>query len=146
MRRWFALGAGIVVVLLLAIQLVPYGRDHTNPQASGVVPWPDAQTEQLFSAACADCHSYDTEWPWYASVAPMSWLVQFDVDEGREAFNVSTWPNVREADEAAETVMEGEMPPLTYPITHPDARLSDDEKSALAAGLTSLFGAEGGDD
>ncbi len=143
MRRWFAWSALLVVGILVLIQFVPYGRDHTNPPASADVPWPDPGTEQLFAAACADCHSHDTAWPWYTSVAPMSWLTQHDVDEGREAFNVSTWPSVGEADEAAETVSEGEMPPRPYLITHPEARLSDEERDQLAAGLAVMFGSEG---
>lgn len=132
----------VVVVLFGAIQFVPYGRDHTNPPTTAEVPWPDAETEQMFAAACADCHSNDTKWPWYTSVAPMSWLTQADVEEGRHAFNIDTWPNIREADEAAETVQEGEMPPFPYPITHPEARLSDAERDSLANGLTALFGDE----
>lgn len=134
--------AGMAIVALLAIQFVPYGRDHDNPPATGEVPWSDSTTAALFADACADCHSHETAWPWYASVAPVSWLVQRDVDEGREAFNVSTWPRVGEADEAAETVLDGEMPTFPYPVTHPRARLSDAERATLAAGLQTTFGGD----
>jgi len=41
--------------------------------------------------ACFDCHSNETVWPWYSSIAPVSWLVQRDVDEGREKLNFSDW-------------------------------------------------------
>jgi len=146
MRRWLAWSVVVVVGLLVLIQFVPYGHDHTNPTPTGEVPWPDAETADLFSAACADCHSYETEWPWYTSVAPMSWLVQRDVDEGRERFNVSTYPDVGKGDEAAETVSEGEMPPFLYPLIHPDARLDDAQRETLAAGLATLFGGESGRD
>lgn len=146
MRRWFAFAASFVVVLVVAIQFIPYGRDHSNPPVTGEVPWPDTQTEQLFAGACADCHSNETAWPWYTSVAPVSWLVQRDVDEGREAFNVSTYPSVGEGEEAAETVLDGEMPPFPYPISHPGARLSDAERRTLADGLAVVFGDGEGDE
>ena len=138
--------ASFVVVLAVAIQFVPYGRDHTNPPTGAEVPWADEATASLFATACADCHSHDTEWPWYASIAPVSWMVQRDVDEGRAAFNVSTWPDVEDGDDAGETVRDGEMPPFPYPLTHPGARLTDAEKATLSAGLDATFGDEDDDD
>lgn len=133
-----------LVVVLLGIQLVPYGRAHSNPPVTAEPTWDSAQTELLFSRACADCHSNETTWPWYSNVAPVSWLVQHDVDEGRDYFNVSTWGNGRENEghEAAETIRDGEMPPPIYLVTHPEARLSDSETMALIDGLTRTFGDE----
>jgi len=80
--------AGLVVAGL-AIQLVPYGRDHTNPSGGSEPNWDSPETKALFDRACADCHSNDTTWPWYSNIAPLSWLVQRDVDEGRRYFNAS---------------------------------------------------------
>ncbi len=89
MRRTLAWGAGIVVGLLLLIQLVPYGRDHSNPPVTGTPQWDSPRTEALFSDACGACHSNLTTWPWDSNVAPASWLIQRDVDEGRAILNVS---------------------------------------------------------
>src|SRR3954454_8278881 len=82
--------AGLLVVLLLA-QLVPYGRAHDNPRPTQQAQLASAHDQQLFATACGDCHSDQTRWPWYSDVAPVSWLVQHDVDDGRERFNVSAW-------------------------------------------------------
>ena len=79
--------------------------------------------------ACMDCHSNETEWPWYSNVAPVSWLVQNDVDEGRRRLNLSTGDV--ELDEMIETINEGSMPPWQYKPTHPEARLSDQERQEL---------------
>ena len=90
-RRWlFRAGAGLFGVLL-AIQLVPYGRGHRNPALRSEPPWDSPATRELARQACFDCHSNETQWPAYASIAPASWLVQHDVDEGRAALNFSEW-------------------------------------------------------
>ena len=139
---WFAV---TVAVLLVLIQLVPYGRDHANPSVAAEPAWDSATTRALAVTACFDCHSNETEWPWYTNVAPLSWVVQRDVDEGREVLNFSEWGPGQEADEAAEAVREGEMPPASYLVLHPDARLSDADRQALIDGLIATFSGEGGE-
>lgn len=133
---------GILILAAGLIQLVPYGKDHTNPPVVAEPSWDSPQTRALFFRACADCHSNETKWPGYSHIAPISWLVRSDVDEGREHFNVSTWGQGRrnKGSEAAAAVREGEMPPLPYLIPHPDARLSDAEKASLVKGLAATFG------
>jgi hypothetical protein len=130
----------VVVILLAAfglIQLVPYGRDHTNPPVTNEYQWSSAEAKAVAEKACYDCHSNETVWPWYTNIAPSSWLVQRDVDEGRDHLNLSEWPEgatiVTDAigAEIADIVGEGEMPPFQYKLVHGDARLSDAERQLL---------------
>ena len=140
MFKW--IGLGILALLVLA-QLVPYGRAHDNPPVTGEPKWDSARTAELVADACNDCHSNLTDWKWYSNVAPASWLVQRDVDEGRDALNFSEWDKLQgEVGEAAETVEEGSMPPWQYKILHSSARLSDSEKQDLANGLRRTFAAD----
>ncbi|MGB8361494.1 MAG: heme-binding domain-containing protein [Acidimicrobiia bacterium] len=134
--RWVKWGLFGVLGLLVLIQLVPYGRDHQNPAVVAEPSWDSPQTRDLAVRACFDCHSNETTWPWYSNIAPLSWLIQRDVDEGREHVNFSEWNRRQRSGESAETVREGEMPPPYYTVTHPNARLSDSEMEALAQGLT----------
>jgi hypothetical protein len=130
-------------IVLAAIQLVPYGRDHQNPVVTGEPKWDSPRTSELFGRACKNCHSNETVWPWYSSVAPASWLAQVDVSFGRKAFNVSEWGRTtgeNEGDKAAGEVREGKMPPFFYLPAHPEAKLSADEKVELAKGLAATFG------
>lgn len=133
--KWSAL---TLLGAFLLIQLVPYGRDHTNPTGGRPINWDSARTEQLMRGACMDCHSNETTWPWYSNVAPVSWLVQNDVDEGRRELNLST--GEAEVDEMIEAIQEGSMPPWQYKPIHPAARLSDKEKQDLIRGLQATFG------
>ncbi len=106
------LGVAAIVVVSLAIQLVPYGRDHINPPVTSEPKWDSPQTRELAVRACFDCHSNQTIWPWYTSVAPVSWLVQHDVAEGRRSLNFSAMNQSRgETRGAARQVQRGSMPP-----------------------------------
>ena len=140
-RRWlFRVGAGLLGALL-AIQLVPYGRDHRNPPLRSEPLWDSPTTRALAKQACFDCHSNETEWPAYASIAPVSWLVQHDVDEGRAVLNFSEWTRPqKEAKEAAKELREGEMPPTAYKLIHAHARLSAGDRDRLAQGLAKTLG------
>lgn len=141
MRRWLLRGFAIVVAGFLAIQLVPYGRDHTNPPVSGEPAWDSAATRALAVRACFDCHSNQTSWPWYSNIAPVSWLLQHHVAEGRQSLNFSTWGSGRQqAGRAARLAADGQMPPLDYLILHPEARLTDAERQQLVDGLQKTFG------
>lgn len=128
-----------LLVIFGAIQLVPYGRDHTNPPVTREAPWGDADARAIARKACYDCHSNETHWRWYANVAPVSWLNQRDVQTGRQRMNFSEWDTFAGAGaEAADVVREGEMPPWFYWIIHWDARLSQQEKDTLAKALEQL--------
>jgi hypothetical protein len=138
--KWGAIG---VVGLFLLIQLVPYGRSHDNPPVTAEPNWDSAATRKLAVAACFDCHSNETEWPWYTNVAPMSWLIQHDVDEGRAALNFSEWNREQHTDDIAELIESGDMPPTSYRVLHSAARLTDAEKRRLIAGLERTLGRSG---
>ncbi len=127
------LGVGGVLVL---IQLVRPAQ--TNPPVTGVVQAPP-EVMTLLKRSCWDCHSNESVWPWYAQVAPVSWLVARDVNGGRKHLNFSEWQGYEEGrklkklEEIAEEVEEGEMPMATYLPLHPEAKLTAAERSALVA-------------
>lgn len=130
----------VVGAVVLALQLVPYGRDHGSPPVTRDAPWATAEGRRLAVAACYDCHSNETRWPLYSYVAPMSWLVQRDVERGRAELNFSTWDG--DSDDLADVVEDGEMPPRNYTLLHRDARLSAEERAALIRELEALAGDE----
>ncbi|PHS34116.1 MAG: cytochrome C [Sulfurovum sp.] len=136
-----------LVALLIVIQFIPYGKDHTNPKVVAEPKWDTPKTRELFMKACVDCHSFETKWPVYSNVAPVSWIVYNHVLEGREHFNVSNWGHQKKNDgeDAAEEVEEGEMPLTSYLLVHPEAKLSEDEKAQLIQGLKNTFGEEESD-
>jgi mono/diheme cytochrome c family protein len=133
-----------IIIIFVAIQLIPYGNSHVNPPVTGEPKWDSNETKALFDRACAACHSNETKYPWYSNIAPVSWLVQHDIDEGREKFNVSAWgaQKKNKGKDAADELQEDEMPPFIFTLTHPEARLTDEEKQQLIDGFKKTFGVE----
>lgn len=149
-RRWWQktllINAAIVLVVALAIQLFPALPD--NPPVVREPVWDSPETRAMTVQACYDCHSNETEWPWYARIAPISWMLAYDVVEGREALNFSEWDRHDTAidpdepfapkpltEQIEDEIRSGAMPPGTYRLGNPAARLSDEEKEALILGL-----------
>lgn len=135
MKKSFLYMAGAIVVAIL-IQFVPVERSNP-PVKSDVGAPPEVRT--ILKRACYNCHSNETVWPWYAHIAPVSWLIASDVSEGRENMNFSKWggytPEKLEKilKEVREEVEEGEMPPWYYLLPHPEARLSPKDKAVISS-------------
>lgn len=132
-----------VAAVGVLIQLVPFGRRHTNPATVREPAWDTPRTRALAKRACFNCHSNETVWPWYSSVAPVSWLTQRDVGEGRQHLNFSEWNKPqRHAEHVVEAIRNGDMPLWFYLPLHPEARLSSAEQAALIAGFQKMPGFE----
>lgn len=128
---------GVFVLMQFGRFVIPEFK-LDNPPVTQTVSWNSPETERLWDAACADCHSNETVYPWYSYVAPVGWLVAHDTHEGRDKLNVSNG-NLHELDEVREVVMEGEMPMPIYLPMHPEARLTDAEKQTLIEGIQVTF-------
>jgi hypothetical protein len=132
---WRRLGV-VAIVAAAGVQLVPVERGNP-PVDEGARLSAPLEVAAVLRRACFDCHSHETIWPWYAHVAPVSWLVARDVEEGREELNFSTWNGLaadRRASklhEVVEKVQQGEMPPAIYLPLHPEARLGEAERALL---------------
>jgi cytochrome c551/c552 len=94
------------------------------------------EVEAILNRSCVDCHSHKTVWPWYSNVAPVSWYLTHDVNEGRRHWNVSNWPtdpkrSAHRLEEMCQQVEKGEMPLAIYVTMHPTAKLTDADKKTL---------------
>jgi hypothetical protein len=135
--------AGIVVALaLVGIQFIR--PEMTNPPVDPALGGSqqlhaDPAVEKLLRSACFDCHSHETEWPWYSSIAPSSWLVARDVKMGRKHLNFSLWGKYSRdrrlvaLNDIMEQVSSGEMPFRPYALLHSEARLDSSARNAIVA-------------
>lgn len=128
-----------LVLVFVGIQAVPVER--TNPPVEADLDAP-APVEAILRRSCYDCHSNETRWPWYAYVAPVSWLVVADVDGARGDVNFSSWELMNAKDEANarhetwKEIEKGKMPLPKYVRLHPEARLSPEDVAVLRAWFT----------
>jgi hypothetical protein len=126
----------LLLVLLAAgvMQFVPVERTNPPVEAPLVGPQP---VMDIFRRACFDCHSNETVWPWYAKVAPVSWLVAHDVNEARAELNFSNWArlSLRDQDAARAEIWKkidaGDMPPPFYVLGHPAAQVNTNDHPIL---------------
>lgn len=134
-------------VLLMALALIVVSSILIHPFGAIKAPGPnkpllldsgfDPRIAKIIVRSCQDCHSENTQWPWYSYVAPMSWMVENDVQRGRSRMNLSRWdeyPLEKQREilgEISALVRNRAMPLPRYLLLHPDARLSSDEVAHL---------------
>jgi hypothetical protein len=105
----------------------------------GHVSVPPPEVKEILKVSCYDCHSHETVWPWYSRIAPVSWLIASDREEGRGKLNFSTWNRytperqVHLIAEAMDEIREGGMPPWYYSWKHPGSEVTSDELKVLEA-------------
>jgi hypothetical protein len=150
LRRMATFTAVVGLALFGLIQVLPFGRNHTNPPVTGEPAWATPRTRELAVRACYDCHSNETQYPWYSNVAPLSWWLSNHVTEGRLLLNFSEFTTNpgRKVDDTIEVVNDGGMPPNYFTMfgLHAAAKLTDAERAELVAGLkaTPGFADQGG--
>jgi mono/diheme cytochrome c family protein len=119
-------------------QLVGLENPETDrPSVTGSPGWDTARTQALAARACGACHSNQPGLPWYTNVAPLAWLVQYQVDAGRAALNFSEWdrPQGPAVAQVAATAQRGSMPPGWMSLLDPRLQLNEAERAELVRGL-----------
>lgn len=140
MRKGLLISLGILVSALILIQFFQPERNDSPPGENDIfavstqIP-PDIR--EMMAGSCTDCHSNQTNYPWYGRIAPVSWILGSHIREGKEHLNLSEWGNLSDRkkigalQEMAEVVENGEMPLKGYARLHKDARLSADQINKL---------------
>lgn len=139
----------ILLGLVLVIQLIR--PDTSTPAVDPTqdfmqVLQPPTEVATMLKTACYDCHSYETRYPWYNQIVPVSWWLANHVREGREHLNFSTFAAISPGDRAEvleeiiEEIKKGKMPLDSYTWTHADARMSAEQKNVLVAWLNTAGG------
>ena len=132
----------IAVLLFLAIQLKRPARTNPLIDQAQTIQTRTQMTPQvaaILDRSCRDCHSNNTEWPWYSNVAPVSWWLTDHVHTGRKDLNLSEWGKLdrdrqsKKLQQMCDEVADGQMPLSSYLPMHPQAKLSDEDKKAICA-------------
>ncbi|MGH7001835.1 MAG: heme-binding domain-containing protein [Stellaceae bacterium] len=130
-------GLGVLAIAIGLAQFVSVDRSNSRPDAAGEFPAPPA-VAAILERACYDCHSNQTRWPWYARLAPVSWIAAHHVAAGRRQLNFSEWGGYYAVTRRhklawmARALHDEQMPPWYYRAIHPKARLSAGDRAVLA--------------
>ena len=140
MRKILKTVALALAIVFIAIQF--YRPDRTTApvvqaetlEATTQIP---ENVAQIFKRSCNECHTNQTNYPWYSNITPFSWLLQQHIDDGRAKLNFSIWntydakKKARKLEEICDEITGGEMPLDQYLWLHRDAKLSGEEKKLL---------------
>lgn len=141
MKKFLRISALFLIVLLAVIQ---FFRPEKNREEiteahlfeQGVV---DEELKTVLKNACLDCHSGQTTYLWYHHIAPVSWMINKHITEGKAELNLSDWGNWKPLDQMGalekmtDEVKSGEMPLKSYVLMHPKAKLTDEQKEQFYA-------------
>jgi hypothetical protein len=138
---------GGIAIIVIGILLLTAGALllENNPPVVQEPKWDSPQTRALAVKACFDCHSNQTNWAWWTKVPVGSWIAVFDTVRGRRELNFSEWGTStsgegRRVNDIGRTIQRGSMPPASYLLLHPEARLTDAEKQQLISGFQNTLG------
>jgi len=133
-----------IILVLGLIQFIPHEHPTATADEADKIVVENAEVNSILDKACMDCHSNETNYPWYAEVTPVNMWIDGHIEEGREHLNFSEWNSASASDRAhvseeiVEVVHEKEMPMLFYWLIHWDAKLTDAERETLVEYFKSI--------
>jgi hypothetical protein len=132
-----------LVVILAAMQIFQPRRTNPPVLPSRSISAHVALPQDVYSSllrGCGDCHSDQTRWPWYSKIAPLSWVLTDDVNQGRRQMNFEDWEAQKSPKEAndhlgdiCKEIQRNGMPPFSYRLLHPESKLKPEEVSSICA-------------
>ncbi|MCB0507485.1 MAG: heme-binding domain-containing protein [Bacteroidetes bacterium] len=130
----------VLLVVFVGIQLVPTERNQSDvvPKTDFIVANnPPKDISNLLKSSCYDCHSNNTDYPWYNKVQPVSWFLERHIKKGKSELNFNEWNDYsnRRKNSKLKSIInqikDNEMPLSSYTLIHKDAILSKTEKTFL---------------
>ena len=142
MKKTWIIILGVLALALITIQFFQPERNLTKAATTDDIFF-QVETDQLVKKnvvnACYDCHSNHTRYPFYANFAPVSWMLNKHIVEGKEHLNFSEWgayskrEQLKLLSEICEVLEADEMPLKSYTLMHSSAVLNDKEKENICA-------------
>ncbi len=127
----------MLIVILIAVQLIQPARNEDRQVVSTDISktvFVPANVQTVLQAACYDCHSNHTHYPWYTYVQPVGWILNNHIKNGKRELNFSDFSSYSKRRQEskfksiASQVHDGAMPLYSYTIMHKNARLTKEEK------------------
>jgi len=140
---------GIILVVVILLQFFRGSAPEVtveNPNDLIATAELSGDIAATLRAACYDCHSMETKYPWYSYITPVSWFLFHHIDEGRDELNFSEWAayskrdKLRKLKDIQEEVEEGEMPMESYVIMHSEASLTEEQREAIVTWAKNFAG------
>ena len=133
----------IFIVLLVALIIIQFIHPKKNKAKGEQINYignafnVTNEVKVILAKACNDCHTNNTNYPWYINIQPVDWWMNHHVNDGKKELNFDEYINknlrfqYHKMEEIDEMIKEGEMPLDSYTWIHKDAKLTEKEKSTL---------------
>ena len=129
-----------ILLVFIAMQFIRPTKNSSNAvqQADMLTHFnvPDS-VAGILKTACYDCHSNNTNYPWYANIQPAGWLLAKHIRDGKEELNFNEFASYSQRRQLSKlksiqnSIKDGSMPLSSYTLIHSDAKLSDKNKALL---------------
>lgn len=144
-----------VVLLFIVMQFIRPALNKTNEaQAADMITHFNIQENvaDILRTSCYDCHSNNTQYPWYTNIQPAGWLLAKHIRDGKEDLNFSEFANYSDRRQLSKlkaiknSIEDASMPLSSYTFIHADAKLSKESKALIltwaAKTIDSLSGSD----
>jgi hypothetical protein len=132
----------LIALLVILVVLQFFQIDKTNPAIDESKDFLKTQNTpeeiaSIIKTSCYDCHSNESNYPWYSNVQPAGWFLKDHIDEGRRELNFSTFTDYEvkrqdhKLEECIEYIEKDEMPLGSYTLVHREAALTEAQKNTL---------------
>tara|TARA_R110002167_G_scaffold103984_1_gene268416 strand:- start:33 stop:485 length:453 start_codon:yes stop_codon:yes gene_type:complete len=137
----------VLLVAIVGIQFVPTTRNQSDtvPETDFMLVNNVPKTiQKKLEVSCYDCHSNNTEYPWYNKVQPVTWFLEGHIKEGKAELNFNEWDSLSarrkksKLQSIIKQVESGEMPLSSYTLIHSDAKFSKEEANEIINFITQL--------
>src|SRR5690554_1354306 len=138
----------VLLAVLLLIQLVrPQKNTAAIPAGKAFVDTfkVGKQVDAILAVSCYDCHSNNTDYPWYSEIQPMAWFMDKHIKDGKEKLNFDELPSYgsrrlnSKFTQITKQIEQDKMPLNSYLWMHEGARLSMEDKRLLVDYFNSLM-------
>ncbi|MGZ0014659.1 heme-binding domain-containing protein [Yeosuana sp. AK3] len=137
----------ILLVVFVGIQFIPTTRNQSDtvPSTDFMLVYNVPETiQKKLQMSCYDCHSNNTQYPWYNKIQPVAWFLEDHIKEGKAELNFNEWDSLSSRRKASKLrsiikqIESGEMPLDSYTLIHKDAKFSETEAEELISFITQL--------
>lgn len=137
-----------LLIVFIGIQFIPTTRNQSSDiQVTDIVKsfQVPEKIEKIFKTSCYDCHSNNTNYPWYNKMQPVAWFLEDHIKEGKSELNFSEFGAYSKRRQKskfksiASQIEDGEMPLSSYTMLHQDAKLSSNDKEEVLAWIDRMI-------
>lgn len=148
MKKILKIALLLLLVAFIGVQFVPTQRNESEMMQKTdflLVNHTPKNIGKILKESCYDCHSNNTNYPWYNKIQPVKWFLENHIKEGKDELNFNTWDELTDRRKKSKLkaminqVKDDEMPLSSYTLIHRDAILSDSDKNAIENYMTSLI-------